>query len=80
MHFVGEKRFETIHDLVADGLITMHVDLNAKDYIDTMTLNVRHTSQSEDANDTVDANANNRHPSPVSMIILQEFVMVVIYY
>ncbi|XP_047136749.1 beta-chimaerin isoform X1 [Hydra vulgaris] len=40
MHFVGEKQFETIHDLVADGLITLYVDTYAKDYIDQMAANV----------------------------------------
>ena len=39
----GEKRFETIHDLVADGLITLYVDFNAKDYIEHMTLNAQRT-------------------------------------
>ena len=37
---LGEKRFETINDLVADGLITMYVDVNAKDYIDQMAVSV----------------------------------------
>ena len=37
----GEKRFDTIHDLVEDGLITMYVELNNKDYIKQMTLNVQ---------------------------------------
>lgn len=25
-HFVGEKRFESIHDLVTDGLITLYIE------------------------------------------------------
>merc|ERR1719466_421691 len=37
-HFVGEKRFDTVHDLVEDGLITMYVEYNEKDYISQMTL------------------------------------------
>lgn len=38
MHYVGEKRFQTIQDLVADGLITMYIDMYAKDYVDTMMI------------------------------------------
>lgn len=34
----GEKRFQTIQDLVADGLITMYIDAYAKDYVDTMMI------------------------------------------
>lgn len=34
----GEKRFQTIQDLVADGLITMYIDTYAKDYVDTMMI------------------------------------------
>lgn len=38
-HFIsGEKRFQTIQDLVADGLITMYIDTYAKDYVDTMMI------------------------------------------
>jgi len=37
-HFVAEKRFDSVYDLVADGLITMYVEANAKDYIDHMSL------------------------------------------
>ncbi|CAB4037391.1 Hypothetical predicted protein [Paramuricea clavata] len=36
MHYVAEKRFETLNDLVEDGLISMYIEMNAKDYIDTM--------------------------------------------
>lgn len=32
-HYVGEKRFDTIHDLVADGLITLFMELHASEYI-----------------------------------------------
>ncbi|XP_046847399.1 beta-chimaerin-like [Xenia sp. Carnegie-2017] len=39
MHYVAEKRFETVNDLVADGLITLYIEMNAKDYIDTMMMN-----------------------------------------
>ena len=35
---LGEKRFQTIQDLVADGLITMYIDTYAKDYVDTMMI------------------------------------------
>ena len=34
----AEKRFETLNDLVEDGLIAMYIESNAKDYIDTMML------------------------------------------
>eukprot|EP00057_Strongylocentrotus_purpuratus_P029869 XP_780071.3 PREDICTED: beta-chimaerin isoform X2 [Strongylocentrotus purpuratus] len=32
-HYVADKRFDTVHDLVADGLITMYVETKAADYI-----------------------------------------------
>lgn len=32
-HYVGEKKFDTIHDLVADGLITLYLELHAGEYI-----------------------------------------------
>uniref|UniRef100_A0A8C4QCW4 N-chimaerin n=1 Tax=Eptatretus burgeri TaxID=7764 RepID=A0A8C4QCW4_EPTBU len=38
-HFVGEKRFESIHDLVTDGLITLYVETRAAEYIACMTIN-----------------------------------------
>ncbi|KAJ7375429.1 N-chimaerin [Desmophyllum pertusum] len=38
LHYVGEERFPTIQDLVADGLITMYIDTYAKDYVDTMMI------------------------------------------
>jgi hypothetical protein len=34
--FTAEKRFETLNDLVEDGLISMYIEMNAKDYIETM--------------------------------------------
>uniref|UniRef100_H2U6B6 Chimerin 1 n=1 Tax=Takifugu rubripes TaxID=31033 RepID=H2U6B6_TAKRU len=38
-HFVGEKRFESIHDLVTDALITLYVETKAAEYIAKMTIN-----------------------------------------
>ncbi|XP_032801557.2 N-chimaerin isoform X1 [Petromyzon marinus] len=38
-HFVGEKRFESIHDLVTDGFITLYVETKAAEYIARMTIN-----------------------------------------
>ena len=38
--FAAEKRFESVYDLVADGLITMYMDANAKDYIEDMAIKV----------------------------------------
>lgn len=35
-HYVADKRFDTLHDLVEDGLITMFVEANAADYINAM--------------------------------------------
>jgi len=32
-HYVGDKRFDTIHDLVADGLITLFMEMHASEYI-----------------------------------------------
>lgn len=38
-HFVGEKRFESVHDLVTDGLITLYIETKAAAYIAKMTTN-----------------------------------------
>lgn len=35
-HYVGEKKFDSVHDLVADGLITLYVENNAAEYIRDM--------------------------------------------
>ncbi|XP_070535517.1 N-chimaerin-like isoform X2 [Ptychodera flava] len=35
-HYVGDKTFDTLHDLVADGLITMYMETKAADYIAVM--------------------------------------------
>ncbi|XP_022094840.1 beta-chimaerin-like isoform X2 [Acanthaster planci] len=35
-HYVADKRFDSLHDLVADGLITMYVEAKAADYIKAM--------------------------------------------
>ncbi|XP_071543365.1 N-chimaerin-like [Panulirus ornatus] len=32
-HYVGEKRFDTLHDLVADGLVTMYIELKAGEHL-----------------------------------------------
>ncbi|GAB1608549.1 N-chimaerin-like isoform X2 [Argonauta hians] len=37
-HYVGEKRFDTIHDLVADGLITFYLESRAADYIESLSI------------------------------------------
>ncbi|KAJ7375425.1 N-chimaerin [Desmophyllum pertusum] len=47
LHYVGEKRFQTIQDLVADGLITMYIDTYAKDYVDTMMINASGKDQDQ---------------------------------
>ena len=44
----GEKRFQTIQDLVADGLITMYIDTYAKDYVDTMMISPGKTEAKKD--------------------------------
>lgn len=44
----GEKRFQTIQDLVADGLITMYIDTYAKDYVDTMMISPGKTEGKKD--------------------------------
>ncbi|XP_035826820.1 N-chimaerin [Aplysia californica] len=36
-HYVGDKRFDSIYDLVADGLIHFYIELRAADYIKTMS-------------------------------------------
>lgn len=42
-HYVNElKRFDTIHDLVADGLITLFMELHAADYIANLTRECRY--------------------------------------
>lgn len=48
LHYVGEKRFQTIQDLVADGLITMYIDTYAKDYVDTMMISPGKTEGKKD--------------------------------
>ena len=35
-HYVGEKRFDSVHDLVADGLIHFFIESRAADYIKKM--------------------------------------------
>ncbi|XP_065829086.1 beta-chimaerin-like [Oscarella lobularis] len=35
-HYVGDKRFDTMYDLVQDGLITYHIEAHAKDYVDRL--------------------------------------------
>ena len=41
-HYVGEKRFDSLDELVADGLICMYMDLHAKDYIERMDVDVNY--------------------------------------
>lgn len=36
---MGEKRFESVHDLVTDGLITLYIETKAAEYIAKMTTN-----------------------------------------
>jgi len=36
-HYVGEKRFDAIQDLVADGLITFYLESKAADYIASLS-------------------------------------------
>ncbi|KAJ8335125.1 hypothetical protein SKAU_G00407640 [Synaphobranchus kaupii] len=38
-HYVGEKRFQSMHDLVTDGLITLYIESKATDYISQMPCN-----------------------------------------
>ncbi|KAH7946458.1 hypothetical protein HPB49_025436 [Dermacentor silvarum] len=42
MHYVGEKRFATLQDLVADGLITMYLETYAGEYINSMCAQSRY--------------------------------------
>lgn len=42
-HYVNDmKRFDTVHDLVADGLITLYVELHGADYIANLTTECRY--------------------------------------
>lgn len=42
-HYVNElKKFDTLHDLVADGLITLYMELHAGDYIANLTSQCRY--------------------------------------
>ncbi|XP_069156970.1 N-chimaerin-like isoform X1 [Procambarus clarkii] len=36
-HYVGEKRFDTLHDLVADGLVTLYIELKAGERLKTIS-------------------------------------------
>ncbi|XP_077562028.1 N-chimaerin-like isoform X1 [Haemaphysalis longicornis] len=42
LHYVGEKRFATLQDLVADGLITMYLETYAGEYINSMCAQSRY--------------------------------------
>lgn len=53
LHYVGEKRFQTIQDLVADGLITMYIDTYAKDYVDTMMISPVKAEEKKDEGQAV---------------------------
>ena len=35
--YVGEKRFASLHELVADGIIHLFIEARAKSYIESMT-------------------------------------------
>ncbi|XP_046982846.1 N-chimaerin [Schistocerca americana] len=35
-HYVLDKRFDTVHDLVADGLVTLYIETHARSYIELM--------------------------------------------
>lgn len=37
LHYVGEKRFETVEQLVADGLIHFYIESRAADYIASLS-------------------------------------------
>lgn len=54
---LGEKRFQTIQDLVADGLITMYIDTYAKDYVDTMMISPVKSEEKKDEGKAVDDEA-----------------------
>ncbi|XP_076322891.1 N-chimaerin-like isoform X1 [Tachypleus tridentatus] len=41
-HYVGEKRFDTVQDLVADGLITLYLEYNAAEYISMMCAQIKY--------------------------------------
>lgn len=62
-HFVGEKRFESIHDLVTDGLITLYIETKAAEYIAKMTINpiyehVGYTTLNQTVNQTLNQTLN----------------------
>lgn len=40
-HYVRDKRFDSLQDLVADGLITLHIEAEAGPYIALMSDMVR---------------------------------------
>lgn len=58
MHYVAEKRFETLNDLVEDGLISMYIEMNAKDYIDTMMLDPAPPTDRDASRKTESADGN----------------------
>ncbi|XP_076328852.1 N-chimaerin-like isoform X2 [Tachypleus tridentatus] len=41
-HYVGDKKFDTVHDLVADGLITLYLEAHAGEYIAKMCVQSRY--------------------------------------
>ena len=59
LSITGEKRFQTIQDLVADGLITMYIDTYAKDYVDSMMIDAVKPPRRDREEKRVDGSAEN---------------------
>ena len=68
-HYVGEKRFEAVQDLVADGLITFYLESKAADYIADLSNQSNYAESPYVAYNTLKkkqlaAPRSTRHPTP----------------
>ncbi|XP_030636848.1 beta-chimaerin [Chanos chanos] len=73
-HFVGEKRFESVHDLVTDGLITLYIETKASEYIAQMTTNpiYQHVGYTALLRDKITHRLGRQHPQTKKVTFQQE--------
>ncbi|TRY93305.1 hypothetical protein DNTS_010856 [Danionella cerebrum] len=73
-HFVGEKRFESVHDLVTDALITLYIESKAAEYIARMTTNpiYQHLGYSSLLRDRISQRLQRTHSEPKKVSFLHD--------
>ncbi|XP_061086335.1 beta-chimaerin-like, partial [Conger conger] len=71
-HYVGEKRFDSIHELVRDGLITLYIESKASPYIAQMTSNPVYQSVGDPLLQTLLGSTPNRNNNKVMVMKEQE--------